>query len=138
MDVSKVSVWAATIEDTPGGLAEKLGPLARAGANLEFVIARRAPDNPGTGVVFVAGIEGDTQEDAARKAGFARTDSLHSVRASGADTPGLGASITRALAKKDINLRGLSAASLRGECVVYLALDTEAAANQAADVLREL
>ena len=43
--VSKVDVWVGTIRDRPGGVAEKLEALARAGANLEFVISRRAPDN---------------------------------------------------------------------------------------------
>jgi hypothetical protein len=47
-----VETWAAPLEDKPGGLAEKLSALADAGVNLEFVIARRASDKPGTGVVL--------------------------------------------------------------------------------------
>jgi hypothetical protein len=45
--VERVDVWAATIEDRPGGLAMVLGALRDAGANLQLVIARRAPDKPG-------------------------------------------------------------------------------------------
>ena len=41
--ITKVDVWAGTIDDRPGGLAEKLEALANSGASLEFVIARRAP-----------------------------------------------------------------------------------------------
>jgi len=136
LEVTKVDVWAAGMEDKPGGLAAKLNALATAGANLEFVIARRAPDKPGTGVVFVAGIAAGGQVDAAKAAGFATTDSLHSVRAAGPDAPGLGAKIASALSGAGINLRGLSAASLGGQCVVYLALDTEADADKALEALK--
>jgi hypothetical protein len=38
-----VDVWAAPIEDKPGGLADVLCTLHEAGADLQFIIARRAP-----------------------------------------------------------------------------------------------
>ena len=56
--VERVDVWAATIEDKPGGLADVLAVLRDAGANLQFIIARRAPDLPGNGVVFVTPLQG--------------------------------------------------------------------------------
>ena len=138
LEVKQVRVWASSIEDKPGGLAAKLDALSAAGANLEFVIARRAPDKPGTGVVFIAGLEGDAQVQAAGAAGFATTDSLHSVRISGPDRPGLGSAITGALAAAGINLRGLSAAALGGEMVCYLALDTSADAGKVAGAVKDL
>ena len=138
LEVTQVEVWAASIEDKPGGLADKLDALSAAGVNLEFVVARRAPEKPGTGVVFVTPIEDDAQIKAARAAGFSQTESLHSVRAAGPDAPGLGASITKALADAGINLRGLSAAALGGQCVVHLALDTEADAAKATAILKGL
>ena len=36
LKVSKADVWAVTIDDRPGGAAEKLETLSRAGANLEM------------------------------------------------------------------------------------------------------
>ena len=45
--VERVDVWAASIEDRPGGLAEVLAALREAGADLQFIIARRAPEAPG-------------------------------------------------------------------------------------------
>jgi hypothetical protein len=41
--VERVDVWAATIQDRPGGLAEVLATLREAGADLQSIIARRAP-----------------------------------------------------------------------------------------------
>jgi hypothetical protein len=40
--VTTVDVWAASIEDRVGGLAEKLTALTAAGSNLEFVLAHQA------------------------------------------------------------------------------------------------
>ncbi len=71
-DISTVDVWAGSIEDRPGSLSEKLQPLVEAGVNLEFVIARRAPENPGTSFVFLAPIQGATQARAAKKAGLGK------------------------------------------------------------------
>jgi hypothetical protein len=44
--VERVDVWAATIQDKPGGLAGVLGALRDVGADLQFVIARRVQDRP--------------------------------------------------------------------------------------------
>ena len=135
MTCARVPVWAATIEDRPGGLAEKLDALSAAGANLEFIISRRDAANPGKGVVFVTPIEGDEVEKAARSEGFAPTTSLHSVRVSGGDRPGLGAQLTWLIADAGVNLRGLSAAAIGDQSVVYLAFDSAADATKATKLL---
>ena len=60
LKVNRSDVWAATIEDKPGGLANKLEALAKVGANLEFVLARRTPERgPGQGVVFLTPLKTD-------------------------------------------------------------------------------
>jgi hypothetical protein len=138
LKVTRVDVWVATMEDRPGGLAGKLEALAEAGANLEFVVARRVPDKPGAGVVFVAPVKGAKAVKAAAAAGFAKAESMHSVRAEGPDKPGLGARITQELAAAGINLRGLSAAAIGKRCVVYLALDTDDAAAKAMKILKKI
>ena len=134
--VSRVDVWAATIEDRPGGLDAKLAALAAAGADLEFVIARRA--KPGSGVVFVTPLKGAAQCRAARKAGFEKTKSLHSVRIEGPDKPGQGTKITAALAAAGVNLRGLSAASIGRKFVCHIAVDEAKDATKALRVLKKL
>ena len=135
--VKKVDVWTGEIADRPGGLAEKIESLSSAGANLEFIIARRAADKPGTGVVFVTPIKGTKQKSAAQGTGFASTDSLHSVRVEGPDKAGLGAKMTKAISEAGINLRGLSAAALGRRAVSYLAFDSAADANSAVSILRK-
>jgi hypothetical protein len=138
LDVSRTDTWASNIDDRPGALADKLAALAAAGANLEFIIARRAPEQRGSGVVFVTPLKGAKQIKAAEAAGFQKTESLHSLRVEGADKPGMGAKLTKALAEAGINLLGLSAAALGKRYVAQLALDTAQDVAKAAAVLKKL
>ena len=135
--ISKVAVWAGEIADRPGGLASTLGALNAAGSNIEFIVARRAPDKPGTGVVFVTPIKGAKQKAAAQNAGLATSESLHSVRVEGPDRAGLGGKMADALAGAGINLRGISAAALGRRAVTYLAFDSAADADAAVRVLKK-
>jgi hypothetical protein len=135
--IRKVDVWAGEVADRPGGLAATTAALSGAGANLEFLIARRAADKPGTGVVFVTPIRGAKQKSAAQGAGLATTDSLRSVRVEGPDRAGLGAKMTQALADAGINLRGVSAASVGRRAVSYFGFDSAADADTAVRVLRK-
>lgn len=134
--VKKVEVWAGEVADRPGGLSDKMTALSGAGANLEFLVARRAPDKPGTGVVFVTPIKGAKQKRAAQEAGLATSASLQSVRVEGPDKAGLGAKMTQALADAGINLRGVSAAALGRRSVSYFAFDSSADADSAVKVLK--
>jgi hypothetical protein len=136
-ELKKVEVWAGEIADRPGGLSAMMEALSNAGATLEFVVSRRAPDRPGTGVVFLTPVKGVKQKNAARAAGLNTTDSLHSVRIEGPDRPGLGAKMTRALADAGINLRGVSAAALGRRAVTYLAFDNAADADNAIRTLKK-
>ena len=138
MDVTRVDVWAASMKDRPGALAKKLDALAQAGADLEFVIARRAPDKPGTGVLFVTPIKGAGQIKAAKKAGFAKTKSLHALRVSSSNKTGLGARLTAELGDAGINLRGLSGAAIGTRAVLHLAFDSGADAGTASRLLKQM
>jgi hypothetical protein len=135
-EITKVDVWAGEMADRPGALADKLDALSTAGANLDFVIARRQPDKPGTGVVFLAPLEGSRQIQAAQSAGVDKAAGLRSIRVVGPDRPGLGTAITKAVGGAGINMRGLSAAAVGDRCVVYLAFETDADADRAIDVLK--
>lgn len=134
--VERVDVWAAPIEDKPGGLAQVLSALRDAGADLQFVIARRTPEAPGKGVVFVAPLQSDSEIRAATQVGFNVTPSLHSVRVMGLDQLGIIAELTQRLADGGINLRGVSAAVLGTQFIAYLAVDSLDDANQAIDILQ--
>ena len=134
-EITRVDIWAGEIEDRAGGLAGKLEAVVQAGANLDFVIARRQPDKPGTGVVFLAPLRGTHQTRAAEGNGLTKAAGMHSIRIEGPDRPGLGALITKTVADAGINMRGLSAAAIGARCVTYVAFDNDADAARATEVL---
>ena len=136
-EVTKEDVWVGELEDRAGALAEKLEAVSRVGVNLEFVIARRAPDKPGKGVVFMAPFRGEESTRAALQAGLSQWTSAATVRVEGPDRSGLGALIAWTVANEGINLRGLSAAKLGERSVLYLAFDNASEADKASEALTE-
>jgi len=136
LNAEHVNVWAASIDDEIGGLSSLLSGLSDAGANLEFVIARRSPDQPGRGVAFVTPLVGDDQIAAAESLGFNITRTVHSVRIEGEDKPGEGTEITQKLADAGLNIRGFSAAVLGGKFIGYIGLDSAEDADKAVEVLQ--
>mgnify|MGYP005841287579 FL=1 len=138
LKVSKALVLAAEIQDQPGGLAGALAPLAQAGANLEFLIARRRADMPGRGVVFIPQPKGKKAHDAAKAAGFNPTATIPTLRVEGADKPGLGYQIMRAIADAGVSMRGASAAVIGKNFVAYIGFDTTEGADAAAKAVRAI
>lgn len=134
--VERVDVWAASIKDEPGSLAFVLSGLREAGADLDFIISRRAPDQAGTGVVFVTPLRGDSEVAAAADLGFNVANSLHSVRIEGENKPGIAAELATVLAEKGINLRGFSAAVIGTRFIAHVSLDTAADAHQVVEILQ--
>jgi hypothetical protein len=125
LKVGRVEVWTGTIEDRPGGAAATLEALAQAGASLEMVLARRAPEQPGKGVLFVSPVKTGKAVRAAQAAGLGKPIGIHSLRIEGADKAGLGAAIGKAIA-------------LGKKFVSYVACDTAEDAVKAIRVLRKL
>lgn len=136
--IERVNVWAAGIPDEPGALARALAGLSEAGADLDFCIARRAPEKPGTGVVFVTPLRGDREIEAASLLGFNITKSLHSVRVEGENAPGIAAVLTEKLATAGINLHSFSGAVIGARFILYIALDSDEDADKACGILQKM
>ncbi len=133
--IDNVDVWATTLRDRPGGLAEKLEVLRDSGADLQFIIARRAPEKPDGGEVFVTPLQGDREIAAATAEGFSLSRRLHSLRLEGPDRPGIVAALLRRLADADLSLQGLSAAVIGARFVIYIGLDSVADRQRAVELL---
>lgn len=138
LDVERVDVWAATIQDEKGALASLLKGLQKAGADLQFVIARRSPDRPGKGVVFVAPLLGEQETIAASQLGFNVTQTLQSVRVRGLDRAGVVADLVQALGDGGLNLRGVSASVIGSQFIAFLGFDSPKDATAAIDILGRL
>ena len=135
-DLKKLDVWTGEIDDKVGGLASMLEPLAEAGVDLQFLVARRQPHLPGKGVVFLSGIAGAKGTKAAAAAGLAKTSEVVALRVEGPNKAGAAYQITRQLADAGINLRGVSAGVMGKKFQLFLAFDNAAEADKAARSLR--
>jgi hypothetical protein len=128
--VEAIDVWAAPIADRPGSLAVALKVLHDAGAELQCIISRRAPEQPGQGVVFVTPLQGDREIAAAAQVGFSASHTVHSVRIMGRDRPGIAANVTQKIAEAGINLRGFSSVVVGTQFIAYLAVDSREDADR--------
>jgi hypothetical protein len=135
-EISKVDVWTRAIDDRTGSLATTLEPLANAGIDLVFLIARRRTLVPGKGVVFLGGVTGAKGEKAAAAAGFQKATDIAGLRVEGPNKPGDCFHVTRMLADAGINLRGVSASVIGKKYVLILGFDSAADADRATKLLR--
>jgi hypothetical protein len=136
--LDRVHLWSGDVADKPGGVAGKLSLLAQSGSNLEFILTRRSPDKPGTGVIFVAPLTGPLQLRAAKAAGLAETDDPVLLRVEGDNQAGLAHKVTQQWALAGISLQGLTMCVLGDKFVGYAAFDTVADSNRAAAILGDL
>ena len=134
----RVEVWATSIEDKPGSLANVLTGLREAGADLNFILARRAPEAFGKAEVFVTPLQGDVELGAAATLGFNLTARVHAVRVEGPNQAGIAAALAAQLAAAGLNLRGFSAAVLGTRFILYIGLESAEDAAKALIVLQQL
>jgi len=131
--IERFDVWMGELEDRPGGLAERLGPLAEAGVDLDFILARRREQ--GRGIYYVNPVQGAQQARAARQAGLEKAPDLQGLRITGSNKVGLTARITRVLAEQGINLRGLAGMAIGRQSAFYLLFDSKDDARKAEKAL---
>jgi hypothetical protein len=136
--LDRIHLWSVEVPDKPGGAAGKLAALAQAGANLEFVLTSRRPEQPGGGVLYVAPLTGPAPVRAAKAAGFAEASDPVLLRVEGDNQAGLAHKLTQHWALAGINLQELTMAVLGGKFVGFAAFDSVADANKAAQILADL
>lgn len=129
--IKKVDVWETAIEDRPGGLANKLEPLAKGKHNCDFMLARRT--GTGSGVLYL--VLSKTSPKAARALGLGKTTDLFALRIDGPDTPGLCAKAARILGDSGISMRGLNGVVFGKKCVMHVSFTTADDAGKAQKVL---
>ena len=134
----RVHVWSCEVVDQPGAAAGKLSFLAQSGANLEFISTQRLPNKPGFGYLYVAPLTGPTQLRAAKTAGLHEVDSPVVHRIEGDNEAGLAHRLTKTWELANITLQGLTLCVLGEKFVGYVAFDTVAEANRAAQILADL
>ncbi|MBI2826589.1 MAG: ACT domain-containing protein [Planctomycetia bacterium] len=138
LTITKVDTWVGEVADRPGAAAEALEGLAKAGVNLEFLLGRRKPDQPGRGVIFVTGIKGAKGTKAAAAAGFEKSSAIGTLRVVGADKAGAVHKLVRAVGDAGLSLRGVAAQAVGTKFAATLAFDSQADAAKAASALKKM
>jgi hypothetical protein len=136
--VEKMDIWTAEVDDKPGATSGIFNTLAEAGANLRFVIARRQPDKPGKGILFVSPILGGKPETAALRANLKKRDDVVGVRVEGTNEPGIGFKLTKALGAAGLNLRALVANAVGNQFAAVIAFDSAGDAEKGFQILKQL
>lgn len=135
--VEHVDVWSTGITDQAGDLSRVLKGLDEAGADLNFIIARRTAEKPGSGVVFVTPIRGDREVKAASTLGFNLTNSVDALCVEGKNKPGAAARLTGLIANAGVNVRGLSVAVIGTRYAAYFGFDSHEDVETAIGVLQD-
>jgi len=133
--IQKVDVWSGEMRDEVGGLAGVLGPLAKAKADLSFLVARRQANRPGKGIVFLGGLKSGGQTTAAKKAGLSKSSDIAALLVEAPNKPGLADRLMERIAAARVNLRGVSALVTGNKCAIVIAFDSAADRDKAAKAL---
>ena len=114
--------------------------LKNAKEALDLAVARmkRCGWSAGKGMLFVTPVKGAKVTRAAREAGMGTPQTIYSVRIEGADRPGLGAKIARALGNAGISFRGISGIAIGGRFLSYIACDSARDQAKAIAALKKL
>lgn len=136
--MDRVHVWAADVEDKPGGVAAKLSKLDEANCDLEYVYTQRANGNGKMGTLCVAPITGTAQVKAAKDAGLHEVQDPIVMRIEGDNIAGLAHRLKHAWASAGINLHGAIMTVLGSKFVGFVTFDSVEDANKAALILAEV
>jgi hypothetical protein len=136
ISVKSITLWRVEVENRPGTLADALGALAEAGANLKLAMAYRFPGNESRGAIELYPVAGRKATAAARRAGLSESG-IPTLLVEGDDKPGLGAAFARGLSAAGINVAFFVAQAVGRRYAAVIGFDTVAGARKAAPLLRK-
>lgn len=135
LTVKKISLWRKELENRPGTLAEALEPLGKAGADLQIVMGYCYPGDRGKAAVELFPVKGKKPTAAAQSAGLAASG-IPALLVEGENRPGLGHSITRALADAAVNLDFLVAQTIGRKFSAVFGFENPADADKAVSLIK--
>ena len=134
--VKQISLWRKEIENQVGTLAQTLGPVAKAGANLRVLMGYRYPGNEARAAIELYPISGKKVSAAAAEAGLAAS-SIPTLLVEGDDKPGLGLAIAKAIADAGVNMAFFVAQVVGRRYAAVVGFDSDADAKTAAGLVKK-
>jgi hypothetical protein len=136
VSVKQITLWRSEVANRPGSLAETLGPLAKAGANLKVVMGYRIPGEANRAAIEVYPVSGKKVTDAARSVGLVDSG-IPALLIDGDDRPGLGAAIARSLGDAGINMIFLMAQVVGRRYSAIVGFESPGDAKRAASLVKK-
>lgn len=134
--VKKATLWRAEVDNRPGALAEVLGPLAEAGADLHVVMGYRYPGDPTKAAIELHPVTGRKSMAAAQNVGLVAS-TIPTLLVEGDNKPGLGCAIARLLSDANINLVFMSAQVIGRRYSAVVGFENQADAAKAAGLIKK-
>ena len=137
LTVKEITLWRREIDNRPGMLAQVLGPLAKAKADVEVLMAYRFPGDESRGAVELFPISGKKAAAAAQAAGLTAANNIPAVLVTGTNKPGIGSETTTAIAEAGINLAFVVAQVIGSKFSAVYGFDNDADRRKAAALLKK-
>jgi hypothetical protein len=134
--VKPITLWRREIENRPGALAASLEPLARAGADLQVLMAYRQPGAEDRAALELYPVSGRKAQAAAGSAGLAAS-SIPTLLVEGDNKAGTGEAIARSIAGAGININFLVTLVFGRKYSSVFGFETQADAKKAAALIRK-
>jgi hypothetical protein len=134
--VKKAVLWRKEMDNRPGMLADILGPLAEAGADLQVVMGYRYPGSTDTAAIELHPVSGRKPIVAAKAAGLTQSP-IPTLLVEGDNRRGLGHAITKALGEAGINLSLLMTQVVGRRYSALFGFENEADAAKATALIKK-
>jgi hypothetical protein len=134
--VKRITLWRKEIENRAGTLAGTLEPLAKAGADLQIVMGYRFPNEHAKAAVELYPVGNKKSTQAAQGAGLAASG-IPVLLVEGDNRPGLGHSISQAMAEAGVNLDFLVAQVVGRKYSAVIGFENDADATKATAVIKK-
>jgi hypothetical protein len=136
VSVKKIALWRNEVENRPGALARTLAPLARAGVDLQVAMGYRFPGNETKGAIELYPVSGKKATLAAREAGLSPAP-IPALIVEGDNKPGLGYTLTKAVADAGINISFMVAQVIGRKYSAVFGFETDADTRKAASLIKK-
>ncbi len=136
VSVKEIELWRKELNNQPGPLAAALQAFAKAGADLQIVMGYRYPGEPTKAAVELYRIDGKKARQAAVEAGLSAS-AISAILVEGANRPGLGYHIAKAIADAGINLDFLVAQVIGKKYSAVIGFESAAGKVSAIPVIKK-
>jgi hypothetical protein len=134
--VKSIKLWRKEVDNQPGELANTLGPLVAAGADLQVLMGYRYPGNESKAAIELYPVTGRKTTAAAEAAGFRAAD-IPCLLVEGDNKPGVAQTIAKAVSDAKINMSFIVAQAVGKRYSAIFGFENDADTRKAAAVIKK-